>query len=364
MTRLAFYKNRYFIDIAGQEYVDIQNFQHFSKMYGPDVLFFDRTETIKGPIKMKNFFPLPKFRKFDKSYEDVTNDRAKEILKKMGELNCRVYLMYSGGIDSTLVLVSFLKNATKEQLNNITVLLSEDSIRENPVFYRNYVSKYFRMEPSGNLQYILGTKNILVSGELNDQVFGADIIGLFISKYGIEEVKKEYSREKILEFYNWKTGENMNNELFVSLIEKSIKNSPIKIVTNYDFFWWINFTTKWQCVYFRALAFASVKQRDNINEEYLSNYYLPFYGTEEFQLWSMNNLDKRIKEDWKSYKWPAKEVIFGFNKDEDYYKNKAKVASLPKASSEMSGINFIDEKVKFLNEVNLVDVYDKENDFK
>lgn len=360
---LAYYRNRMFLDMLGREKKDIRAFGHFSKMYSPDVVFFDRTETIKTPIRMKNFFPLPKFRHLSKSYEEIVDERARELLQKAKNLNCKIYIMYSGGVDSTLVAVSFLKNATREELCNITVLLSEDSIRENPVFYRDYISKNFNMEPSDNFTRMLGTKNILVSGELNDQIFGADIIGLFCMKYGAQEVHKPYERNRLIEFYNSKTGENPLNARFVDLVEKSINQAPVKISTYFHFFWWINFTTKWQCVYFRSLPYVKEKNCKNIDWNYLDCYYQPFYGTEDFQLWSMNNLDKRMHDDWKSYKWPAKEVIYKFNKDEGYFKNKAKVASLPKATSEISSYNFIDEHLCFLHDIDMEEYYNSENDF-
>jgi PP-loop superfamily ATP-utilizing enzyme len=47
--------------------------------------------------------------------------------------------MYSGGIDSTLVIISLLKNASEEERNNITILLSENSIGENPNFYKDHI---------------------------------------------------------------------------------------------------------------------------------------------------------------------------------------------------------------------------------
>ena len=49
----------------------------------------------------------------------------------------------------------------------------------------------------------------------------------------------------------------------------------------------------------------------------LTNYgkLVHFFDSTEFQLWSMNNPDKKIKDTLDSYKWIAKDYIYDYTND-------------------------------------------------
>ena len=91
--------------------------------------------------------------------------RAKELLARAERLDVSLYSFWSGGIDSTCVLVSLLKNASASQKERIVVLMSEESISENPNFYRDHVHGKLRRDSSTMFPYLLGTKHLFVSGE-------------------------------------------------------------------------------------------------------------------------------------------------------------------------------------------------------
>jgi hypothetical protein len=352
------------VDSMKDKFPGLEKFAHYFKIYSNDVAPYDRTGIIKYPLNVINAFPMPKLREFTKTYEEICNERAKELLKKSDDLEVPIKVMYSGGIDSTLIVISFLKNASEEQKKKITVLLSEDSILENPRFYEEHILGKLNIEPSLNFPFLLGKKDqILVLGEHNDQVFGSDIIGVFIRRYSEETIFKDYNREMIVDFFNKLNGKVELNNFCFDLLDELCKKAPVKIKTVFDFFWWINFACKWQCVYFRSIMYVDTANRDLINKEYIDNYYYTFYGTEDFQLWSMANMDKKIKDTWKSYKFPAKEIIFAFNKDEDYFQNKTKVGSLPRVVAEYSPLLYIDENYRSVEHLDFAEVYNKDNSF-
>ena len=83
----------------------------------------DRTGTIRFPIRLHSLFPIPKMRPMRKTLEEVCDERARGILRDADALDVPVGVMWSGGIDSTLVLVSLIKNATSGQKKRVTVLL-------------------------------------------------------------------------------------------------------------------------------------------------------------------------------------------------------------------------------------------------
>ena len=341
----------------------IKKFSHYFKIYAHDVAVIDRSKVIKTPMQIENLFPIPKFRIFTKSYEDICNDRAKELLDKADTMGVRLCVLYSGGIDSTLIVVSLLKKATEKQKENITILLSEESIVENPNFYRDHIQGKLKVDTSSNFPYILGTNVLLITGEHNDQLFGADSVGKLILLFGESVIHQPYSHDMFVTFFNSMVNDVEMNTFYVNLFEKLCANAPIKITTNFEFLWWINFSLKWQNVFMRVLAFTSERNIPNITPKYIKTNYLTFYNTEDFQLWSMNNLDKKIKDTWKSYKWVCKDIIYEYTKDEDYRDNKTKVGSLYKIMIGCGSFNFIDSSFNFYKELPIHEYYNKDNNF-
>ena len=113
----------------------------------------------------------------------------------------------------------------------------------------------------------------------------------------------------------------------------------------------------------RTLSFASSRTRKNVDKKYVETYYAPFYMTDDFQLWSMNNPDKKIKDTWSTYKWPAKEIIYDFTKDTEYRDTKIKRGSLFSVLDQLIPINFIDESYNFLMEIDPEEYLNPVNDF-
>jgi hypothetical protein len=363
MKKILYYRPAVVTDNKNINLPGIRKFSYFFKLYSPDVTIVDRTGVIKMPVNIHNLFPLPKFKVFTKTYEEICNERAKSLLQKADSMRVRLCVMYSGGVDSTLVVVSLLKNATEIQKKNITIFLSEESILENPNFYKNHIEGKLRIESSIKFPYIFGTNILLVTGEHNDQLFGSDIIAKLIVQFGESVVNKPYSRELLISFFNTRLNDISISTFYVDLFEKLVANAPIKIQTNFEFLWWINFALKWQTVFIRMAVFTSKNNISSVNKQYMESNYETFYGTEDFQLWSMNNLDKRIKNTWVSYKWLCKDIIFDYTKDQDYRDNKIKIGSLGKIMFGTGSFNFVDDMYTIYKNLNLDEYYVSNNDF-
>lgn len=343
---------------------DVELFSNFFKLYGAWVLPIDRTGTLLTPFRTKSLYPMPKFRVFQKSYEEICNDRAKEVLAQGEKLGKDMYVFYSGGIDSTCMLVSLLKNASPSQKKMIVVLLSQESIMENPRFFEEHIRGNLRVESSTMFPYILGTEDFVLSGENNDQVMGSDKVGRLILTYGTEAIHQPYKRDTYFEFFggSWNHDPHITN-FYLDLFEKLRDTAPVRLETNFEYLWWINFALKWQAVVMYTLMFAAKRNIPNIKEDYMRTHYTSFYNTEDFQLWSMNNLDKRIKDTWPSYKWISKEVIFDFTKDEDYFKHKTKKGSRAFITRQQTAHQFLDEHMRYNDTLDPKEYLEERNDF-
>lgn len=342
----------------------IEKFSYFfRKLFGPTMVVIDRSHIISIPVQVKALSSIPLMRPFHATFEDICNRRALELLKRADAADSQVYVSWSGGIDSTLVLVSLLKNATAAQKKRIIVLLSEESIAENPRFYREHIRGALHCEASVMFPYVLGTRHLFVSGELNDQIFGAAAPGDLMIKFGDAIVHKPYSRDVLFNYYRQKIDSADIVNFYLDLFEKVVRAAPVPIVTYFDYFWWINFTLKWQSVALRVLSFTAERNSAGVTAHYLENNFAPFYGTDEFQLWSMNNLDKRIKDTWSTYKWPCKDIIYDFTKDAEYRDTKLKMGSLYYILLQQNAYNFIDDSMRLSRTMDSADYYNPTNDF-
>jgi len=94
-----------------------------------------------------------------------------------------IYVGWSGGIDSTAALVALLQTATTSRRRRLKVVLDEESMVENPTFYRNFIGGGKLEEVPRQGQPLSwhedrirreNAANVFVTGELGDQLFGSD----------------------------------------------------------------------------------------------------------------------------------------------------------------------------------------------
>ena len=106
------------------------------RKYGMDTqnFVYDRTDTIPHYINIKkNIAPIPSADGFNKSFEEVVEERAKELLS----YNKPISVVWSGGIDSTLALFALIKFANDPE--QISVYGTYSSILESGNMFDNYI---------------------------------------------------------------------------------------------------------------------------------------------------------------------------------------------------------------------------------
>jgi hypothetical protein len=310
-----------------------------------------------------DFLKMPDFEKFDGSFEQICDERAKFLLHKSEHIKHRkIVVMYSGGIDSTLMLCSFLKTSTKKQLSNIVVLLSDESVRENENFYYNYVIKNFKCVSSYRFPYFLGNDDYLfLSGENADQLFGSQANDSFALRNHYSDLFDDININggMVLDYFISRLPDENKRyaEPIFLLLKNIVDKAQIELTNIYQFFWWINFTTKWQNVYLRSIPYSMNKTTIKLQENYTT-----FYHTKEFQLWSLNNFDKFSCDIGYYGKNVSKEYIFNFNQDKTYLK-KPKIGSLINLAKSKELVYTIDSNMNFKNEYPNQQYFNYENDF-
>lgn len=348
---------------------DVNLWSGIFPLTGP-ICLIDRTSYISMPFNFKVYdeFKMPTFDKtFDLSYEDCCDKRALEIIEHSEKLSKPLTIMYSGGIDSTLVLISLMKNLNQNLWRDkLKLALSADSIRENPKFYYEHIRNNFNIISSDNLGSLLDGNSILVGGEHNDQLFGSDIIGKVYRELDGSKLLDNYTRDFMVNWFVYKGVNTEHANRWFDLLDLQIKTkAECEIKSNFHFLWWINFCFKWQKVYFRMLSKLDRNKKDVISADFVKNYFIQFYSSTDFQLWSMQNTEQRQIADWSKYKWQAKQAIYDYNKDCEYRDYKVKIGSLYRLFVQRKSIEAIDENFNLIEnyQFNPMDYYNPESSF-
>ena len=333
------------------------------KVFAQSVMLLDRTGGLKQPIRQSIYdvCELPKLRSA-LSYKECCDVRAKELMNHSSAVGKPLGIMWSGGIDSTNILVSLMRNYPLSELRErIKVILSADARKENYMFYKDHVLPNFEFVNSESLPWLFDGSMIIVTGEFNDQLFGSDMMRPFILRYG-DEFKEQFNKDTMYDYINSGIDDKLVSTILCDSILESSQKAGICIEKNSDWFWWLNFCYKWQNVHFRLYNVAM--QTEHINSQWDKVFLKHFYETEEFQLWSMNNPQVREIADWKLYKREAKDLIFEFDRNERYQLNKIKMPSLFTVFRQRDLNEYTTDDFSVGRRFVPEDFYDSENDFR
>ena len=295
----------------------------FHEVYKNACIFFgapliDRTKTLDAGEAFEVLDPL-QTQRTDKTFAESSDLRAASLVSLALESQRKIQVLWSGGIDSTLALCALEKALNKvNSLHLLDVLLSKESIDEYPRFYKDIIeNKITHKLYTPPIYKELSPDKIVVSGELGDQLFGSDKL-----KYHVQTGEAFRPYTDVLPYLiDRKLGIGKAEKLMAYLAPQ-IEKSPIKIITLYDYLWWMNFSMKWQHVSLRLIK--------NLPEEsfILNENYFNFFQSKTFEAWSISQPTLKINETWPSYKQVAKEYIYETHQDKDYLMNKEKEQSL------------------------------------
>jgi hypothetical protein len=215
----------------------------------------------------------------------LIDEKAQYLLSNYHDIT----VMYSGGIDSSTVLVSLLRNLNPNEWDRIHVVGSTDSIEENPGLYNKLLNTKVRLnlddpdKEHSNFFYL--ETDAVVSGWQGDQLFYSDIIGKrkemfdmpwkdginYLSKKALNRILSDKALTKIIDC--WQT---------------AIDHSKLPITRYGEFAWFTNFCCRWNL----NETISKVRKLGTSIE----NKAVPFFGDMTFQRWSITNFERNNRE--------------------------------------------------------------------
>lgn len=271
-----------------------------------------------------------------RSLEDLMDLRGQEIYQQSVKLNKKIMLMWSGGIDSTSVLISLLKNIpANEHKDRIVVCMSTDSLTENFYFYKTFISCKIPVIHRHKITFNNDLLNeyILLHGDPGDALFGPSTPKY---KHLIKDGRHRLPAKDNVELLygcvlDPALSENTGKWLVDKILENMLEVNPPNVESIADWFWWQYMNLKWEGSIWRPFHGTGVRENysDPISKENTLQFQEnTFFNTEYFQRWSHSNLQNHIPNGIESHKHDIKKYIFKFDKNESYSQFKAKTASI------------------------------------
>lgn len=285
-----------------------------------DCGIIDRTSTLDQGFNYKVLDPIPNNSGRTSSFANICGEVAADIVARARAEDRPIRVLWSGGIDSTVALIALLRALPEEEHYRIEPLLNMVSVNEYPLFFRRYILHKLPFKhclpPITNH---FGDKELLVTGEHGDQLFGSDKL-LPLIKNGLSEEPWE----QVLPLHLFeKFGKTKKVDRLIHYLKPQIGAAPQPINTTFELFWWLNYSIKWQQVSLRLPVFSF---RTDVKKVFDRTHH--FFRDVRFQQWSIANHPDRSCSLLSDYKMVAKEYIHAFTGDDDYLNTKTKEPSL------------------------------------
>lgn len=326
-TPSVFNNNTNFKNLQGvNDWLSVYSFIDYS------VALNDRSNNIKFPVitTVPDHLALPEFKIINLSYKECCANKVRDLIALSNQTGKEICLMYSGGIDSSVVLSSFIDVlGVKEAAKKINIFMSQESILENPVMWEKFIRPYFKVTNS-KLHRKTGIDNdkILVFGELNDQLFGSDILKNISVWAGRDILNNTFTVDLGIKYLTEHCKMSIKHAtIWSELLIENLKSCPRHNSSVWDTFWWYNFSLKWINVYYRYLMGCDLTSE--VRQDQIDTSYCAFFNTEDFQQWSMNNNEDKHQGTWNSYKYAAKHLVAEVTGDKLFF-NRTKKNSLQK----------------------------------
>lgn len=262
------------------------------------------------------------------SFSDIMFLQAEEIIQETLRHNKELCVLWSGGVDSTSIVLAFLEVLDKKDL--LTIIYTESSLVEYPLFFKFLTTlsdiklKKISINDIGLFCSENGHKYNIVNGFPADQLFYSTI-----------------SKQENIQFgSDWR--DFIKEDVAIQQFEEAFTYYNIPIKTIDEFTWYMNFSCKW----------LLVKRAIPLWWGQTDNGVIPFFDRKEFQDWSISNFDTFQKYDQnnpKYYKLEIKQFINKLFPDEDYLNNKTKTSSIVKGRIVENLYNKVQPNVSILD---------------
>lgn len=236
-----------------------------------------------------------------------------------------VYICWSGGIDSTAILVSYLQQVTPSLINQTVVLYNESSIQENPYFFYKFLNGIVPVQHIDT--FVVTPENysglLLIDGEGGNQCTGSTMIHRLVYQRKEAELTQPWLNVNLDRYFH-SLNLSASRDL-IDMLTESVAYSPVEIKTVFDLLWWFNFNFKFDDAILRKVLHYAKNLNAQETKEFYNNNLIRPYADIELQKWALANVPGRTE--FSDLRLHQKLYINQFDKNDLWLYNKREQAS-------------------------------------
>lgn len=279
--------------------------------------------------------PIPTVSTSPLVFSDILDTKISEIIANYN----KIAVSWSGGVDSTAVVVALLRNLPESEYDRITVVCSQSSLEEAPRFYELLTKLGINVNVSSPVAVTLGTIDcdVVLSGWCADQLFGSDMLARDASLYHkpwLDALKATFDSDTS----PLRLTEN-SFDILAEVYDGYARHLGLDISEWCEFAWMFNFGVKFS--YIQNAMSLTLHGTSNAGKA------VNVFDAPDFQTYAVTNRDQ-IKanngyDDPTYYKLPLKQYIHEYTNDDEYFTRKGKRNSWMYTKTRLSDVKVLTE---------------------
>ena len=234
-------------------------------------------------------------------------------------------ILWSGGIDSTVMMTSILRNISPSDFKNIQVWCNRSSVYENPKFFRDHIQPNFEVISDRETNRFC--RDVFVFGGEPGFILGLEKYKIYAEQSGIDGLGRDLrwneNKDSLVAYCHKNTVSTSTIEFanwLYNSMEENIRSTGLPIHTVREWWWWLLFNQSTPCFLMQQVDQFCFREQ---HSSYLENF-VPWFYSDGYQSWAVHNLDKIATMKHKSL---GKQYIHTVLKDQCYLDFKMKLSS-------------------------------------
>jgi hypothetical protein len=243
------------------------------------------------------------------TFANVTDQR---FVKLANQYNDKPWLVcWSGGIDSTVIVTSIIKNLPAEKRSNVVIYCDPGSVWESPVFFHQHILPNFSVIDSTLFYQNFDSYQdqfYIIDGEPADCLWGNRHVP-YLKDLALLDWKQHLT--KLVEYIDLTVKHRDSAQWLVESVADNTQSVDLPIKTVSQWFWWVNFNFMYIDTFMRKAYAKSIALTQ------LNRFYVNWYHSQEYNQWSIQQqIMHNNRFDPSTYKLDAKIYV------SDLFKNK------------------------------------------
>lgn len=191
-------------------------------------------------------------------------------------------ICWGGGIDSTAIVASILKNFCKADLDNVVIFCNLDSVWLSPRFYYRYIKPNFRVIDSSHydLEPLL-KHHYVIDGDLADY-FWPSRFAYQLGEYANQ--RWQHGGHHVMAWLVHRLSDATLARKFYNAVKQNLDSVDFTVTTNAEWFWWVNYNFKYTDGFMRKYY-----RHNTVPFSQITQSHVNWYHCREYNDWAMKH---------------------------------------------------------------------------